>query len=109
MSVRPIEEDDPITLKEACEIVFRDTVTISTLRAEAARGHLEVARIGKRDFTTLRSAKELFRKCQDEKRPRDSISIRTAKPGLSATDRATSVQAALKASVGRLKSSSRHT
>lgn len=50
---RPERDEDPITLKEACEMVFRNTVTPATLRAEAGRGRLEISRIGKRDFTTL--------------------------------------------------------
>lgn len=109
MNERPPADDDPITLKEACEIVFRGTVTPSTLRAEAGRGRLDIARIGKRDFTTLHSARELFRKCQDEKRPLAFTSTPRESNGLSETVRASSVQAALSKSIDRLKSNSRRT
>ena len=40
---------DLLTLKEAAA---RSGLTVSTLRAEAARGRLDLFRIGKRDYTT---------------------------------------------------------
>ena len=43
-----IGRDDPITLEEACRIVFRDTIKPATLRAEVARGNLIIERIGRR-------------------------------------------------------------
>jgi hypothetical protein len=81
-------DDDPITLKEACEIVFRNTCTPATLRAESKRGNLDISRIGKRDFTTLRSARELFDKCRVEQKAPASIVTRRAVSTSSATDRA---------------------
>lgn len=36
MGRAPERDEDPITLKEACELVFRDTVTPATLRAETS-------------------------------------------------------------------------
>jgi hypothetical protein len=47
-------DDDPITLAEACKQVFRDRIKVSTLRREAERGNLVTYRVGRRDFTTLR-------------------------------------------------------
>lgn len=76
MGRAPERDEDPITLKEACELVFRNTVTPATLRAEAGRGRLDISRIGKRDFTTLRSARELFERCRVEREAQGSISIR---------------------------------
>lgn len=104
-----MQDDDPVTLAEACEIVFRDRITPATLRAEHARGRLEIARIGKRDFTTLRSARELYKRCLDERAGRDSISTQDASNGLSETDHALSAQAAARETVAALKRLSKPT
>lgn len=60
MTTTPIMEDDPITLQEACEIMFRGTVSVRTLQSEAARGRLNIFRIGRRHFTTIRNVRELI-------------------------------------------------
>lgn len=106
---RPPTDDDPVTLKEACEIVFRNTCTVSTLRAAADRGTLEVSRIGKRLYTTLAAARELYAKCRVEKRRQGFTLIRSVSNGSSETDRASSAQAALSQTVRELKSSLRNT
>jgi hypothetical protein len=98
----------PITLKQACE-EFGGTFTPWTLRAEASRGRLDIFRLGKRDYTTHRAMREMVRKCQEESRRHVSTSTRAASTGLSETARASSAQAALRASVGKLKSNSRRT
>mgnify|MGYP003349861379 CR=1 FL=1 len=38
-------DDDPVTLQEACDIVFRGKVGPTTLRSEAAKGRLRITRI----------------------------------------------------------------
>ncbi len=53
-------DDTPITLKEACELAFRGIVTEASLRAEHSRGMLEIFRIGRQDFTTLRAIREMI-------------------------------------------------
>jgi len=50
-------EDDPITLADACDMVFHNRIKISTLRREAERGNLVTYRVGRRDFTTLRDVR----------------------------------------------------
>lgn len=45
-------EDDPITLKEASELMLRGIVSVSALRSEIKRGNLTVERIGKNLYTT---------------------------------------------------------
>ena len=35
------KDDDPVTLKEACEIMFRNRISPTTLRAEATRERVE--------------------------------------------------------------------
>jgi hypothetical protein len=74
-------DDDPITLAEACEIVFKNKVTPATLRAEQVRGRIDIFRIGKRDFTTLRSVRAMVEKCRVEDPRHDFISIRNANSG----------------------------
>lgn len=97
-------EDDPVTLAEACKEVFGGKVTASTLRAEAARGRLDVFRIGKRDFTTIRSVREMIEKCRVADRRRGFISTKREARGLSATERASSAQGALKRTLQTLQS-----
>jgi hypothetical protein len=101
-----IGDDEPITLAEACELFPRAKLTASTLRAEAARGRLSIFRLGKRDYTTLESMREMVRKCQDAARLRDSTSTRSASSGLSETAQASSAQAALKQTLAALRSGS---
>lgn len=103
-----IDDEAPVTLEEACTIVFRGLIKPSTLRAEAARGRLDVRRIGRRDFTTLRSARELMT-CQDEKRRRVFISTKNESNGSSETDKASSAQAALSQKLRLLKGSLKNT
>ena len=95
--------DDPITLKEAGEL-YR--LTVSTLRAEAGRGRLDIFRIGKRDYTTAAAMREMVRKCQDAARVRAYTSTRDASSGSSETERASSAQAALSQTVAALRSGS---
>jgi hypothetical protein len=94
-------DDRPLTLQEAADL-YR--LKISTLRAEASRGRLDVFRIGRRDYTTLEALKTMVRKCQEDALRRASTSTRDADNGLSETDRASSAQAALSMSVQALRS-----
>ena len=103
-----IADDEPLPLAEACKLFPYARLTPSTLRAEHIRGRLVIFRLGKRDYTTFASMKEMVRKCQDAARPRDSISIQNASSGLSETERVSSAQAALSQSVAMLKSTSMH-
>jgi hypothetical protein len=83
-------DNDPITLAEACEIVFKNKVTPATLRAEHRRGRLDIFRVGKRDFVYLRDVRAMVERCRVEDPRRDFISIRNANNGLSETERASS-------------------
>jgi hypothetical protein len=94
-------DERPLTLKEAGDL-YR--LKISTLRAEAARGRLDIFRLGKRDYTTLQSMREMVRKCQEEGRRRVSTLIGDGGNGSSETERASSAQAALKQTVVALRS-----
>jgi hypothetical protein len=99
-------DDEPITLKEACEMLLGGRVQISTLRAEAARGRLVIFRLGRRDFTTALEIRDMVRKCQDVGRRRASTSTQSESSGLSEMDQVSSAQAALSQTVAALKSSS---
>lgn len=101
--------DDPITLAEACALFPRAKVTVSTLRAAADRGDLDIFRLGRRYHTTASAMREWVERCQDEGRRRGSTSIRGEDSGSSATDRASSAQAALNQTVIALRSSLRAT
>lgn len=79
-TIAPETADDPITLQEACDIVFRGKITPWTLRSEAERGKINIFKIGKKQFTTLREARALC-----ERKARDSISMRPERAGLSET------------------------
>jgi hypothetical protein len=96
-------EDDLITLKEACGLYPRANLTVSTLRAEAQRGRLEIFRLGRRDYTNAEAMREMVRRCREEDPRRDCISTRPEDSGSSVTDRALSAQAALSATVTALK------
>jgi integrase len=96
-----LSDDEPITLAEACQLFPRAKLKLSTLRAEAARGRLTIFRIGKRDYTTAESMREMVRRCRAEDYRRDFTSTRSASNGLSATERILSAQAALMARLPR--------
>ena len=96
-------DDDPIPLREACALFPKAKLTLSTLRAEAERGRLDIFRLGKRDYTTPKSMREMVRKCREEDHRHGSTSTPIASNGSSATERATSARAALNQTVAALK------
>ncbi|MEP9368685.1 hypothetical protein [Xanthobacter sp. VNH20] len=98
-----IDEDTPLTLAEACETIFRDTITPATLRAEAARGNLVIERIGRRDFVTARAIRDMRVKCRVDPKAPASISTQKSESGLSETERANVALAAAKMSAKKLK------
>lgn len=102
-------DDDPVTLKEACEMAFRGTITVASLRAEAGRGNLDIFRIGRRDFTTLRAVREMQAKCLAGRKDRTFIATQPANSGLSEMDHVSSALAALRTSTRKLRSSSPNT
>src|SRR6516164_845537 len=97
------DDDDPIPLREALNLFPKARLTLSTLRAEAERGRLDIFRMGKRDYTTAKSMREMVRKCQEGDHRHGSTSTPTASNGSSATDQAMSAQAALSRTVMALK------
>lgn len=104
-----IGEDDPVTLQEACELVFRGTISVASLRAEAGRGNLDIMRIGRRDFTTIRAVREMQAKCLAGRKGRTFISTQRESSGLSEMDHVSSALAALSQSTNALRNSSQST
>jgi hypothetical protein len=98
-----MSDDDPITLDEAIKLFPRAKLTKDTLRAERDRGRLVIFPIGRRDYTTAKSMREMVRKCQENARRRVSISTGAGINGSSETDRYSSARAALNQSVTALK------
>ncbi len=107
--MRTPPDDEPITLKEACEIRYRNRIKVASLRSEIERGRLDILRIGRTDFTTLRKLREMERRCRVEKQARASTSIDDGDNGLSETEYLLSAQAALAQTVQRLKGNSPNT
>jgi hypothetical protein len=105
MTALHLDDDEPITLAEACKLFPRAKLTTSTLRAEHDRGKLNIFRLGKRDYTTPGSMREMVRQCREENRRRGSISLRTGNNGLSEMERASSALAAAREALRKLKDS----
>ena len=102
-------DDDALTLREACQLHYRNRIKVATLRAEAAKGNLDIFRLGRTDFTTIKDLREMERRCRAAKLARGSISTRSESNGLSETARISSAQDALRRSVSGLKDTSRNT
>jgi hypothetical protein len=96
-------DDEPVTLSDACSLYPLSKLTVSTLRSEAARGRLEIFRLGRRDYTTPQAMREMVRRCREEDPRRDCISIRPEANGSSVMERVSSAQAALNLTVTALK------
>lgn len=107
--MRPEREDDPVTLKEACQIVYRDKVTPATLIAEARRGRLRINKVGKRYFTTLREVRELKDRCPAVQEAPAFTSTLSANNGPSEMERISIARAALRASLQKPKKNSPNT
>jgi len=112
--------DDPITLKDACDVVFRGAITPSTLMAEHRRGNLALEKIGRRFFVTRADLKEMRNKCRVDHPPRApgsgfSLSVPTAmeasndRDGSSAMARSSAAQDALQMTLQELRKPSRAT
>ncbi len=93
----------PLTLKDACEIYYRGRITVASLKAEHAKGNLDIFKTGRAYFTTLASLREMKAKCRVEAPARSSGSINREEPGLSSTVEADAARDALLMNLDRLK------
>jgi hypothetical protein len=62
-------EDELLTLREACELLFGNRIKPATLRSEYARGRLEIERIGRQQFVTRRAIREMRERCRERREP----------------------------------------
>lgn len=100
------EEYQPITLDEAC-LIFRGSLTKATLWAEHKRGRLAIFKIGRRYYTTKFDVEFMVSKCRAAAKAPGYISTRNVGRLPSETERVQSAQAAVKASVIKLRKSLR--
>jgi hypothetical protein len=98
-----------LTLKEACAQLAGGHITPATLRAEAARGRLDMVRLGRRDFVTEEALDAMVTACHVAPKAPVSILTRRAANTRSATEAASSAQAALSQTLRGLKGSLRNT
>ncbi len=84
-AIADLAEDELITLKDASEIFFGGRVTVATLKAEHAKGHLDISKFGRSYFTTPAKLKAMEAKCHAKPPARSSGSIRSEEPGQSST------------------------
>jgi len=96
-------DTDPITLKEACELVFKGKIGVTSLRAAAAGGKLSIFRIGRQDFTTLRDVREFIEQCRAESHRPASTTTRREIRGLSVMARDSSALAAIDNNLRKLR------
>jgi hypothetical protein len=105
--------DTMLRLEAAAALAFPDgSMTVASLRREAAAGRLAVFRIAGKDFTTLADVLEMKSKCRVPAKAQGSLSRRRkidSGSGSSATASEPSAQAALKAAAKTLKESLRST
>lgn len=99
------EADEPLTLDEACREVFRGKIKPATLRAEAARGRLEIERIGRRDFVTRAALKRMRELCRVNQREPVSGPTNSRASGMSEMERSSVAQSAALLISRELKSS----
>lgn len=102
-------DDTLITLKDACEIFFGGKITVATLKAEHARGNLDMSKIGRAYFTTIGKLKQMEAKCRVEAPAPSSGSIRNEEPGLSSTVEAAAARDSLLMKLDGLKRPSGNT
>ena len=101
----PTGDNDTITLRDAAG---HFGFTVSTLRAEADRGHLTIYKIGKRYYTTPADIREMVQKCRVEQKARDFTLIRSAASGSSETEAVSSALERARETALKLKSTSRN-
>ncbi|KZM46962.1 hypothetical protein OA90_26595 [Labrenzia sp. OB1] len=105
------DEDTPITLAEACKVLFRGAIKPATLKAEAERGKLVLEKIGRAYFTTPKAIREMREQCRVQEKPQGSHLEKTHQEnnGSSGTGQNTFAQAALNQTLKELKSGSKNT
>ena len=107
--MQDFNDNEPISLHEAAQIVLRGLVKVSTLRAAADRGDLVIEKLGRRVVTTPANVSEWRLKCRVIQNRRDYIcgtqeGNQTSLAGSLKTERLRLAQAAALATAKALKS-----
>ncbi len=98
-------DDTLITLKDACEIFFGGKVTVAVLKAEHAKGNLDMSKIGRSYWTTIAKLRDMDAKCRVEAPARNSGSTKAADHGRSLTADPAIAQGSALRTLSRLKES----
>jgi len=98
-----------VTLQEACDIVFRGAIKVSTLRLEADAGMSRYSKSAGASSRRCEAWRGMTAKCQEKRRGRASTLTESGSNGLSEMDRVSSALVALKQTTRELKSASRNT
>lgn len=98
-------DDELITLKDACQIFFGGRVTVATLKSEHARGNLDMSKIGRSYWTTIAKLRDMDAKCRVEAPARNSGSTKAADHGRSLTADPAIAQGSALRTLSRLKES----
>lgn len=114
LTVGEVEPDTLVRLDVAARLAFPDgSISLSSLRREAARGRLTIWRVANKDMTTLAEIRSMIERCRVLPCPPDYGSDRPPetgpRPGSSSTADVRSAQAAARLRVTRLKGSSSNT
>ena len=109
-----INDDTPLRLEVAASLAFPDgTISLSSLRREAAKGRLIVWRIAGKDMTTLSEINKMVMRCRVQKSPPYSGSVPPPKIeklcGSSLTEDARLALDAARQRAQKLKTASRST
>lgn len=107
------EDDEPVTLAEACRLFFGGRLSPSSLRTEAAKGNLDIMQIARKDFVTRRAIEEMKVRClrsasrlASGSEPKPTPAAESNRPGSSSTASGMSAQDALRIRLEKLSESS---
>jgi hypothetical protein len=104
-----IADDDPITLQEAVDLIYRGNITLAALMAKAKSKELKSWPLGRKTLTTKRYIREMNERCLDGRPVRESTSTNPASNGRSEMDQCSSALAALSQTRRALKRGSKNT
>jgi hypothetical protein len=101
--------DHPLALKAVCEQIFGGAISVASLKAEYARGNLEISKIGRTYFTTPADLKAMFVKCRVTPQKWVAVPPRGSPNQVKQSDeaQARAACAALRLTVERLKTAGR--
>lgn len=106
-----LPDDLPLSLKEVCDRVFGGAISVASLKAEHARGNLEISKIGRAYFTTPADLRAMFAKCRVTPQTGGAApaSGRQSEAEQSRDSQATAALASLRLTLEQLKASRKRT